>query len=174
MVSDAGRRMDRRYNTQMTLYTNDSNSGSNSTNSANGANGAKSWVVSTVLWCNTAGLNVTMALHDMLLGLAKDQQCNEIVYNFLTRGGGEVIPDTSLPTSSGPYNTGPSISWSTIFAFLKCWVSPALLSNPLPCLSAGLVRLLPRNKPLNILPSDPTVSPIESVQDGEGRTSTGK
>ena len=40
MVSDAGRRMDRRYNTQMTLYTNDSNG----SNSVNGANGAKSWV----------------------------------------------------------------------------------------------------------------------------------
>ena len=35
--------MDRRCNTQMTLYTNDSN-GSNRANSANGANGAKSWV----------------------------------------------------------------------------------------------------------------------------------
>ena len=69
-------------------------------------------------------VNMTMALYDMLSGLAKGQQCSELAYNFLARGGGEVVPGSSLP-SSGSYNAGPSISWSTIFALLESWASPA-------------------------------------------------
>ncbi|KAF8130340.1 nucleoporin Nup186/Nup192/Nup205 [Boletus edulis] len=63
-------------------------------------------------------VDMTMALYDMLSGLAKGQQCSELAYNFLARGGGEVIPGSSLPSSTGSYNAGPSISWSTIFALL--------------------------------------------------------
>ena len=70
-------------------------------------------------------VNMTMALYDMLSGLAKGQQCSELAYNFLARGGGEVIPGSSLPTAAGSYNVGPSISWSTIFALLESWASPA-------------------------------------------------
>ncbi|KAF8122127.1 nucleoporin Nup186/Nup192/Nup205 [Boletus edulis] len=74
-------------------------------------------------------VDMTMALYDMLSGLAKGQKCSELAYNFLTRGGGEVIPGSSLPSSTGSYNAGPSISWSTIFALLESWTSPA----PSPC-----------------------------------------
>ena len=70
-------------------------------------------------------VNMTMALYDMLSGLAKGQQCSELAYNFLARGGGEVIPGSSLPSSTGSYNAGPSISWSTIFALLESWASPS-------------------------------------------------
>ncbi|KAF8425369.1 nucleoporin Nup186/Nup192/Nup205 [Boletus edulis BED1] len=74
-------------------------------------------------------VDMTMALYDMLSGLAKGQKCSELTYNFLARGGGEVIPGSSLPSSTGSYNAGPSISWSTIFALLESWTSPA----PSPC-----------------------------------------
>jgi nuclear pore complex protein Nup205 len=67
-------------------------------------------------------VNTTMALYDMLSGLAKGQQCSELAYNFLARGGGEVVPGSSLPSATGSYN---SISWSTIFALLESWASPA-------------------------------------------------
>ena len=70
-------------------------------------------------------VNMTMALYDMLSGLAKGQQCSELAYNFLARGGGEVVPGSSLPSPTGSYNAGPSISWSTIFALLESWASPA-------------------------------------------------
>ena len=70
-------------------------------------------------------VNMTMALYDMLSGLAKGQQCSELAYNFLARGGGEVIPGSSLPSSTGSFNAGPSISWSMIFALLESWASPA-------------------------------------------------
>ncbi|KAF8424756.1 nucleoporin Nup186/Nup192/Nup205 [Boletus edulis BED1] len=70
-------------------------------------------------------VDMTMALYDMLSGLAKGKKCSELAYNFLARGGGEVIPGSSLPSSTGSYNAGPSISWSTIFALLESWTSPA-------------------------------------------------
>ena len=70
-------------------------------------------------------VHMTMALYDMLSGLAKGQQCSELAYNFLARGGGEVIPGSSLPSSTTSYNVGPSISWSAIFALLESWASPA-------------------------------------------------
>ena len=70
-------------------------------------------------------VNMTMALYDMLSGLAKGQQCSELAYNFLARGGGEVIPGSSLPSSTASYSAGPSISWTTIFALLESWASPA-------------------------------------------------
>ncbi|KAF8547550.1 hypothetical protein OG21DRAFT_1490136 [Imleria badia] len=81
------------------------------------------WAVwSTQVW----DVDMTMALYDMLSGLAKGQKCSELAYNFLARGGGEVTPGSSLLNSTGSYNPGPSISWSTIFALLKSWTSPAL------------------------------------------------
>ncbi|KAF8422831.1 nucleoporin Nup186/Nup192/Nup205, partial [Boletus edulis BED1] len=70
-------------------------------------------------------VDMTMALYDMLSGLANGQQCSELAYNFLACGGGEAIPGSSLPSSTGSYNAGPSISWSTIFALLESWTSPA-------------------------------------------------
>lgn len=70
-------------------------------------------------------VNMTMALYDMLSGLAKGQQSSELAYNFLARGGGEVIPGSSLPSSAGSYNAAPSISWSMIFILLESWASPA-------------------------------------------------
>ena len=80
------------------------------------------WAVWSTQVCD---VNMTMALYDMLSGLTKGQQCNELAYNFLARGGGEVVPGSSLPTSTGSYNAGPLISWSTIFALLESWASPA-------------------------------------------------
>ncbi|KAF8136221.1 nucleoporin Nup186/Nup192/Nup205 [Boletus edulis] len=74
-------------------------------------------------------VDMTMALYDMLSGLAEGQQCSELTYNFLARGGREAIPGSSLPSSTGSYNAGPSISWSMIFALLESWTSPA----PSPC-----------------------------------------
>ncbi|KAF8437893.1 hypothetical protein L210DRAFT_3646941 [Boletus edulis BED1] len=76
-------------------------------------------------------VDMTMALYDMLSGLAKGQKCSELAYNFLARGGGEVIHQEtyifsgSLPSSTDSYNAGPSISWSMIFALLESWTSPA-------------------------------------------------
>ncbi|KAH0834004.1 hypothetical protein J3R83DRAFT_11240 [Lanmaoa asiatica] len=77
-------------------------------------------------------VNMTMALYDMLSGLAKGQQCSELAYNFLARGGGEVIPGSSLPSSTGSFNAGPSISWSMIFALLESWASPAPIRTNQP------------------------------------------
>ncbi|KAG6331906.1 hypothetical protein ID866_7182, partial [Astraeus odoratus] len=66
------------------------------------------------------------ALYDMLSGLAKGQQCSELAYNFLARGGGEVIPGSSLAASgSAHYNAGQVVSWTTIFALLESWAAPA-------------------------------------------------
>ncbi|KIJ60466.1 hypothetical protein HYDPIDRAFT_98637 [Hydnomerulius pinastri MD-312] len=72
-------------------------------------------------------VNMTMALYDMLAGLAKGQQCSELAYNFLARGGGEVIPGSSLPaaSSSSHFNAGPTVSWTMIFALLESWAIPA-------------------------------------------------
>ncbi|KIK97850.1 hypothetical protein PAXRUDRAFT_824522 [Paxillus rubicundulus Ve08.2h10] len=72
-------------------------------------------------------VNMTMALYDMLAGLSKGQQCSELAYNFLARGGGEVLPGSNLPaaSSSAHYNAGPTISWTMIFALLESWSTPA-------------------------------------------------
>ena len=67
------------------------------------------------------------ALYDMLSGLAKGQQCSELAYNFLARGGGEVILGSSFPAASGSshYNAGQVVSWATIFSLLESWASPS-------------------------------------------------
>ncbi|KAF7345118.1 hypothetical protein MVEN_01675900 [Mycena venus] len=58
---------------------------------------------------------MSTALYDMLAGLANGQQCSELAYNFMARGGGEVIPGGSLPFVVGqrpPLFRGPSCSAS--------------------------------------------------------------
>ncbi|KAF8452790.1 nucleoporin Nup186/Nup192/Nup205 [Boletus edulis BED1] len=75
-------------------------------------------------------VDMTMALYDMLSGLAKSQQCSELAYNFLAH---------CLLNSTGSYNPGPSISLSTIFALLESRTSPALnpRTNQPPSLAAS-------------------------------------
>ena len=70
-------------------------------------------------------MTMSTALYDMLAGLAKGQQCSELAYNFMARAGGEVIPGSSLPSSS---SSGPSISWGVIFGLLDSWAASSM--NP--------------------------------------------
>ncbi|KAJ7145837.1 nucleoporin Nup186/Nup192/Nup205 [Mycena epipterygia] len=65
-------------------------------------------------------VSMSMALYHMLAGLANGQQCSELAYNFMARGGGEVIPGSSLPSSSA---SGPSVSWSVVFGLLDSWAA---------------------------------------------------
>ncbi|KAF7373366.1 hypothetical protein MSAN_00546200 [Mycena sanguinolenta] len=65
-------------------------------------------------------VSMSTALYDMLAGLANGQQCSELAYNFMARGGGEVIPGGSLPSSSA---SGPSVSWSVVFGLLDSWAT---------------------------------------------------
>jgi nuclear pore complex protein Nup205 len=71
-------------------------------------------------------ITMSTALYDMLGGLAKGQQCSELAYNFMARAGGEVIPGSSLPSSS---SSGPSISWTVIFGLLDSWASSSMGSR---------------------------------------------
>ncbi|KAI0944532.1 hypothetical protein AcW1_002214 [Taiwanofungus camphoratus] len=76
-------------------------------------------------------VDMSMALYDMLAGLAKGQQCSELAYNFLARGGGEVVPGSSIPSSGSPHlGAGPAVSWSAIFGLLDSWVAAG--SGPRP------------------------------------------
>ncbi|OBZ74918.1 hypothetical protein A0H81_05368, partial [Grifola frondosa] len=88
------------------------------------------------VWSTQArDIDMSMALYDMLSGLAKGQQCSELAYNFLARGGGEVVPGSSIPSSSSPhFNTGPAVSWSSIFGLLDSWAaaSTSPRANPPP------------------------------------------
>ncbi|KAI6142345.1 nucleoporin Nup186/Nup192/Nup205 [Pisolithus tinctorius] len=72
-------------------------------------------------------ISMMTALYNMLSGLAKGQQCSELAYNFLARGGSEVIPGSSLPAASGSahYNAGQVVSWTMIFSLLESWATPA-------------------------------------------------
>ncbi|KAJ7128145.1 nucleoporin Nup186/Nup192/Nup205 [Mycena crocata] len=65
-------------------------------------------------------VSMSMALYDMLGGLANGQQCSELAHNFMARGGGEIIPGSSLPSFSA---SGPSVSWSVVFGLLDSWAS---------------------------------------------------
>ncbi|KAA1466852.1 hypothetical protein DENSPDRAFT_57546 [Dentipellis sp. KUC8613] len=68
--------------------------------------------------------DMSIALYDMLAGLAKGQQCSELAYNFLVRGGGEVVAGSMLPNSgSSSYASGAIASWATIFGLLDSWVA---------------------------------------------------
>ncbi|KAF7759783.1 hypothetical protein Agabi119p4_11478 [Agaricus bisporus var. burnettii] len=78
---------------------------------------------------STQDLPLLAALYDMLSGLAKGQQSSELAYNFMARGGGEVLPGSSLRPSSG---NGPTISWSTIFGLLDHWAQNAATGQGVP------------------------------------------
>ncbi|KAK7029189.1 nucleoporin Nup186/Nup192/Nup205 [Favolaschia claudopus] len=65
-------------------------------------------------------ISMSTALYSMLAGLANGQQCSELAYNFMARGGGEVIPGGSLPSSCA---AGPSVSWSVVFGLLDQWAA---------------------------------------------------
>lgn len=74
-------------------------------------------------------LTLLAALYDMLSGLAKGQQCSELAYNFMARGGGEVLPGSSHRPSS---SNGPSVSWSAIFGLLDNWAANAASARGTP------------------------------------------
>ncbi|CCM02106.1 uncharacterized protein FIBRA_04183 [Fibroporia radiculosa] len=91
------------------------------------------------VWSTQArDVDMMMALYDMLAGLAKGQQCSELAYNFLARGGGDVVPGSSLSSSSAHLNTGAAISWGAIFGLLDSWVVAGTGSrNPPPSQGMG-------------------------------------
>ncbi|KAG6810860.1 hypothetical protein H0H92_010044 [Tricholoma furcatifolium] len=76
----------------------------------------------------SAGNDITMltALYDMISGLAKGQQCSELAYNFMARATGEVVPGSTLPSSS----MATSVSWKGIFDRLDTWVTNAANVRP--------------------------------------------
>lgn len=78
---------------------------------------------------STQDLTLLAALYDMLSGLANGQQCSELAYNFMARGGGEVLPGSSLRPSS---TSGPSISWGAIFGLLDNWSQSAASARGAP------------------------------------------
>ncbi|KAI0776838.1 nucleoporin Nup186/Nup192/Nup205 [Trametes elegans] len=81
------------------------------------------------IWSTQArDVDMSMALYDMLAGLAKGQQCSELAYNYLARGGGEVVPGAAMPSTS--YNTGPAVSWSSIFSLLETWAAVGAPPRP--------------------------------------------
>ena len=71
----------------------------------------------------TQDLTMLAALYDMLSGLANGQQCSELAYNFMARGGGEVLAGSMVSSTSGP-----SVSWVAIFGLLDSWAVSA--ANP--------------------------------------------
>ncbi|KAJ3879118.1 nucleoporin Nup186/Nup192/Nup205 [Lentinula edodes] len=79
----------------------------------------------TVWSTQTQDLNMTMALYDMLAGLSKGQQCSELAYNFMARGGGEVVPGSSLPSG------GSSVSWDVVFGLLESWATGPSARSPI-------------------------------------------
>ncbi|KAG6890211.1 hypothetical protein C0995_010222 [Termitomyces sp. Mi166 len=74
------------------------------------------------VWAPGNDITMLTGLYDMLGGLAKGQQCSELAYNFMARGTGEVIPGSTLPSSS---STATSVSWAGIFDRLDSWVAAA-------------------------------------------------
>jgi len=77
---------------------------------------------------STPGQDSTMlsSLYDMLCGLATGQQCSELAYNFLARGGNEVVPGSLITSSSGV----PPVSWTAIFGTLETWAANATSPQP--------------------------------------------
>ncbi|KAF8272691.1 nucleoporin Nup186/Nup192/Nup205 [Lactarius quietus] len=63
-------------------------------------------------------LDMSIALYDMLAGLAKGHQCSDLAYNFLARSSGEVVPGSMLPAAS---SSGAIAPWVTIFGILESW-----------------------------------------------------
>ncbi|EIW76673.1 hypothetical protein CONPUDRAFT_92653 [Coniophora puteana RWD-64-598 SS2] len=84
------------------------------------------------VWSTQArDVDMTMSLYDMLAGLAKGQQCSELAYNFLARGGSEVIPGSNLPSAgSSRFNAGPTVSWTMIFSLLQSWAAAGTQPRP--------------------------------------------
>ena len=73
-----------------------------------------------VVWSTQSrDVDMTTALYDMLAGLTKGAQCSELGYNFLARGGGEVIAGNGLSQQSN--STAPTISLPFIFNTLEKW-----------------------------------------------------
>lgn len=73
-----------------------------------------------VVWSTQSrDVYMTTALYDMLAGLTKGAQCSELGYNFLARGGGEVIAGNGLSQQSN--TTAPTISLAFIFSTLESW-----------------------------------------------------
>jgi len=73
-----------------------------------------------VVWSTQSrDVDMTTALYDMLAGLTKGAQCSELGYNFLARGGGEVIAGNGLSQQSN--STAPTISLAFIFNTLEKW-----------------------------------------------------
>jgi nuclear pore complex protein Nup205 len=67
---------------------------------------------------NLRDSDMSIALYDMLAGLAKGHQCSDLAYNFLARSSGEVIPGSVLPAAS---SSGAIAPWTTIFGVLDSW-----------------------------------------------------
>ncbi|KXN92702.1 hypothetical protein AN958_06980 [Leucoagaricus sp. SymC.cos] len=97
---------------------------------------------------STQDLTLLTALYDMLSGLAKGQQCSELAYNFMARGGAEILPGSSLRPSS---TNGPSVSWTAIFNLLDSWAQGAASARgapqPQPLGSFGGLFSAPTPKP---------------------------
>ncbi|KAG6907715.1 hypothetical protein DXG01_007628 [Tephrocybe rancida] len=81
------------------------------------------------VWSPANDISLLTALYDMLGGLAKGQQCSELAYNFMARGTGEVVPGSSLPSSS---SVSMSVSWAGIFDRLDTWATTAANAKPPP------------------------------------------
>jgi nuclear pore complex protein Nup205 len=88
----------------------------------------------------TRDVIMTTALYDMLSGLAKGQQCGKLTYNFLTRGGVEVVLAGSLATSSSHCSVSLAASWMLVFALLESWAVPSTSpkSHPPPQQNLGI------------------------------------
>ncbi|KAJ8091309.1 hypothetical protein PM082_015027 [Marasmius tenuissimus] len=71
---------------------------------------------------------MSMALYDMLAGLARGRHCSELAYKIMARGGGGVVPGSSLPTGGN----GSSVSWEVIFGLLDAWASGVTARSPVP------------------------------------------
>jgi nuclear pore complex protein Nup205 len=67
---------------------------------------------------NLRDLDMSIALYDMLAGLAKGHQCSDLAYNFLARSSGEIVPGSMLPAAS---SSGAIAPWVTIFGILDSW-----------------------------------------------------
>ncbi|KAF9529076.1 nucleoporin Nup186/Nup192/Nup205 [Crepidotus variabilis] len=63
-------------------------------------------------------LTILSSLYDMLTGIANGQQSSELAYNFMARGGGDVLSGSLLSSSS---SSGPTVSWTVIFGILESW-----------------------------------------------------
>ncbi|KAI0759191.1 nucleoporin Nup186/Nup192/Nup205 [Irpex lacteus] len=67
-------------------------------------------------------VNMLTALYDMLVGLSHGQQCSELTYNFLARGGSVSGIEVQ--------QQGPAVSWSAIFGLLDQWTTTATTPKP--------------------------------------------